>query len=163
MPAVERGVGYCLESDCTDRGKGVFLYKNLESFFCSLCRRPGSIVRERASYTSSYTQFKQARVEYRYNPHTDKYTAVAIVRDESLLEGDSYTLYSPLIRTDKRALMVAELLLSNLSIREALDNNPWITNQNVKTISFDRDISQVRQELQALALRLENSNLAQRR
>jgi hypothetical protein len=89
------------------------------------------------------------------------YRDVAIVRDVSLWErSNTYTLRSPLVRTEKRALKVAEALLANLNrCSTALDRDE-IPNSGESVLSFDDDREQFAAKLARLAREWENSGLS---
>jgi hypothetical protein len=111
-------VGYCLDPECEDFAKGVFLLNHGATFYCARCRRIGKLVREEgSSLLPNESLFVEARVEFDYDPIHEKYNQIAIVRDESMPSTlNIYTLKSPLIRTETRALKVAEAMLSNLAL-----------------------------------------------
>jgi hypothetical protein len=116
MARMRRGVGYCENSQCEDYVKGVFLLNHGDTFYCPRCRQLGKIENERGFYTGYSDIFKEVRVEYNFDPINNLYREIAIVRDESLWgRNNVYTLQSPLIKTEKRALKVAEAILANLN------------------------------------------------
>src|SRR5262245_14967770 len=116
MARPSRGVGFCQNARCEDYGKGVFLLNHGSTFSCPDCRHPGRVERERGQAQGDSKVFREVRVEYNYDPELDSYRDVAIVQDVSLWgETSSYTLRSPLVRTEKRALKVAEAILANLN------------------------------------------------
>ncbi len=113
---MKRGVGYCENTDCEDYAKGVFLLNHGDTFYCPRCRQLGKVEKERGFYTGNSDVFKEVRVEYNFDPINGVYREIAIVRDESLWgRNNVYTLQSPLIKTEKRALKVAEAILANLN------------------------------------------------
>ena len=113
---MKRGVGYCENTDCEDYAKGVFLLNHGDTFYCPRCRQLGKVEKERGFYTGNTDIFKEVRVEYNFDPINSVYREIAIVRDESLWgRNNVYTLQSPLIKTEKRALKVAEAILANLN------------------------------------------------
>jgi len=62
--------------------------------------------------------YKTVEVEFCYDSKNDHYGEKAIVRDESLYGSHStYRVSSPLIKTEERALKVAEAILANLTMR----------------------------------------------
>ena len=116
MASMKRGVGYCENTDCEDYAKGVFLLNHGDTFYCPRCRQLGKVEKERGFYTGNSDIFKEVRVEYNFDPINGVYREIAIVRDESLWgRNNVYTLQSPLIKTEKRALKVAEAILANLN------------------------------------------------
>ena len=120
---MKRGVGYCENTDCEDYAKGVFLLNHGDTFYCPRCRQLGKVEKERGFYTGNSDIFKEVRVEYNFDPINGVYREIAIVRDESLWgRNNVYTLQSPLIKTEKRALKVAEAILANLNRYRGLLN-----------------------------------------
>lgn len=116
MARPSRGVGYCQNPRCEDYGKGVFLLNHGAAFSCPDCRHPGRVERENGQAQGESRVFREVRVEYNYDPELDLYRDIAIVQDVSLWgPTSSYTLRSPLVRTEKRALKVAEAILANLN------------------------------------------------
>ena len=118
MPANEvhmmrRGVGYCMNTGsievegCEEYAKGVFLLNHGDNFYCPRCRHLGTVVKETgtAVYGGGNAPFKEVRCEFNYDPCTEKFREIAIDRDEAIWgTGSKYTLLSPLIKTEKRAL-----------------------------------------------------------
>ena len=87
-------------------------------------RQLGKVEKERGFYTGNADVFKEVRVEYNFDPINTVYREIAIVRDESLWgRNNVYTLQSPLIKTEKRALKVAEAILANLNRYRGLLNS----------------------------------------
>lgn len=161
MARPSRGVGYCRNTQCEDYGKGVFLLNHSGQFACPDCRQLGNVERESGSYEGDAGVFREVRVEYNYDPELGVYRDVAIVRDVSLWErSNTYTLRSPLVRTEKRALKVAEALLANLNrCSTALDRDE-IPNASESVLSFDDDREQFTAKLARLAREWENSGLS---
>ncbi len=82
--------------------------------------------------------FKEVRVEYNFDSTRGAYQETAIVRDESLWGSCSaYILQSPLIKTEKRALRVAEAILANLNRYQDLLDGNHIPRTTEVTLSFD--------------------------
>lgn len=114
-PKFRRAVGFCVYKDCSDLWKDHFLLNHGPKFYCPRCRVVGLIVPEKSWVTGKGEKFHEARVEFTYDPQQLRYRDVAIVKDEGLKgKGRVYHLQSPLVRTDKRALKVAECILANL-------------------------------------------------
>ncbi len=143
MASMKRGVGYCESASCEDYSKGVFLLNHDDTFYCPRCRHAGKVEQERGFYTGSANIFKEVRVEYNYDSIHNVYRETAIVRDESLLgRGNIYTLQSPLIKTEKRALKVAESILANLNRYRGITKGDEIPRTTEIVLSFDepRDV-----------------------
>jgi len=160
MARPSRGVGYCQNEGCEDHGKGVFLLNHTGMFVCPDCRQTGRVEREAGFSTGDSDVFREVRVEYNYDPEAGVYRDVAIVRDVSLWDrSNSYTLRSPLVRTEKRALKVAEALLANLN-RCANSLEPdEIPSSSETVLSFDDDFTEFAAKLQHLANEWEASGL----
>ena len=144
MASMKRGVGYCENTDCEDYAKGVFLLNHGDTFYCPRCRQLGKVEKERGFYTGNSDIFKEVRVEYNFDPINGVYREIAIVRDESLWgRNNVYTLQSPLIKTEKRALKVAEAILANLNRYRGLLNGDDIPRTTEIILSFDEPIRRV--------------------
>ena len=161
MTSFRRGVGYCQNADCPDHLKGVFLINHGDTFYCPTCRRYGMVVQEVGSAENQKEIFKEARIEYNYDPSRQVYQEIAIVRDNSILgPANIYVLRSPLIKTEKRALKVAEAILSNLQ-RFGLQNGAPRETETV--LSLDDSREDFKEKLRALQRDLENSHLSRNR
>lgn len=153
MASMKRGVGYCEFSACEDYAKGVFLLNHGDTFSCPRCRQIGKIKTEHGFYTSDSGIFKEVRVEYGYDSVRDAYRETAIVRDESLpAHNNVYTLQSPLIKTEKRALKVAEAILANLNRYHGLAKNDEIPRTTEFVLSFDEPLDVLKAKLHELSL-----------
>ncbi len=158
---IKRAVGYCEEVDCEDYAKGVFLLNHGDIFYCPRCREIGAVVAERGSHSAKDgVSFKEVRVEFNYDPINKRFKEIGIVRDESIWgSGGTYTLLSPLIKTEKRALKVAEAILANLQrYADILGDDIPRTSETI--VSFDDDIDIFTDKLKLLGAEWENSNLA---
>jgi hypothetical protein len=174
MPANEvwmmkRGVGYCMNTGslenegCEDYAKGVFLLNHGNTFYCPRCRQIGLMVKETGSaeFGANSAPFKEVRCEFNYDPCTAKFREIAIVRDEAIWgTGSKYTLLSPLIKTEKRALKVAEAILANLQRYSDLVNGDEIPRSTEVLVSLDEDLEVVTKKLNALGKLWEDSTLA---
>jgi ribosomal protein S27AE len=137
MASMKRGVGYCENTDCEDYAKGVFLLNHGDTFYCPRCRQLGKVEKERGFYTGNTDIFKEVRVEYNFDPINTVYREIAIVRDESLWgRNNVYTLQSPLIKTEKRALKVAEAILATISRARPRSSSPSTTGSKSSPASF---------------------------
>ncbi len=160
MPRPSRGVGYCQNHGCEDYGKGVFLLNHTGVFVCPDCREPGRVEREAGFSQGDTDVFREVRVEYNYDPESGVYRDVAIVRDVSLWDSsNTYTLRSPLVRTEKRALKVAEALLANLNRCASSLEPDEIPSSSETVLSFDDSLSEFTSKLQNLAHEWEASGL----
>ncbi len=166
---MKRAVGYCTTvgggsqgEGCEDYAKGVFLLNHGNAFYCPRCREAGLVVAERGiSDHRDGSTFKEVRVEFNYCPMNNKFKEIAVVRDESIWgSGSKYTLFSPLIKTEKRALKVAEAILSNLQRYSELSQGDEIPRTTEIIISFDEDIKSFSKQMDKLGQEWENSSLA---
>ncbi len=149
---MKRGVGYCENTDCEDYAKGVFLLNHGDTFYCPRCRQLGKVEKERGFYTGNSDIFKEVRVEYNFDPINGIYREIAIVRDESLWgRNNVYTLQSPLIKTEKRALKVAEAILANLNRYRGLLNGDDIPRTTEIILSFDESFEEFQKKLHQLS------------
>jgi len=161
MSRPSRGVGYCQNHACEDYGKGVFLLNHAGAFSCPDCREPGRVEREEGSYEGDATVFREVRVEYNYDPEQGVYRDVANVRDVSLWDASNvYTLRSPLVRTEKRALKVAEALLANLNRCATSLERGEIPSSSETVLSFDDDFASFAAKLRQLATEWGRSGLS---
>jgi hypothetical protein len=132
--------------------KGVFLLNHGDTFYCPRCRQLGKIENERGFYSGYSDIFKEVRVEYNFDPVNNVYREIAIVRDESLWgRNNVYTLQSPLIKTEKRALKVAEAILANLNRYRGLMDGDDIPRTTEIILSFDDEFAEFERKLKKLA------------
>lgn len=159
VAVLRRAVGYCKNAECEDLNKGVFLMNHSETFHCPRCRKVGSVEPEEGSYTGTSDVFKEVRVEYNFDPVENKYRETAIVRDESLWGANNvYTLRSPLIKTENRALKVAEAILANLNRYGLTDGGIPRTSETVLDFGVSRETFAA--QCERLRKELEQSSLA---
>ena len=105
--------------------------------------------------------FKEVRCEFNYDPTTKSFREIAVVRDEAIWgTGSKYTLCSPLIKTEKRALKVAEAILANLQRYADLSNGDDIPKSTEVVLSLDDDIEDFSRKMKMLGEEWENSSLA---
>ena len=169
--SMKRGVGYCMhvgsreDETCDDYAKGVFLLNHGDTFFCPRCRKRGMIVKEHGFQEAGHgdAPFKEVRVEFNYDAVGKRFREIAIVRDESIWgTGNKYILMSPLIKTEKRALKVAESLLANLQrYSNLLSEDGDIPTTTEFLITFDDELSEFSRKLKVLGKEWENSTLVQ--
>jgi len=167
---MKRGVGYCSkvgsceDESCDDYAKGVFLLNHGNTFFCPRCREKGTIVKEHGfpEIAEGNPPFKEVRVEFNYDAVEGRFREIAIVRDEAVWgTGSKYVLLSPLIKTEKRALKVAESILANLQRYSYLSENDDIPQTTEFLITFDDELPEFSRKLKALGKEWENSTLVQ--
>jgi hypothetical protein len=164
---MKRAVGYCSNvgnltlPGCEDYSKGVFLLNHGKTFYCPRCRHLGKVVKEAGFADHVEDQpFKEVRVEFNYDPVEDRFREIAIVRDEAIFgSGSKYTLMSPLIKTEKRALKVSEAILANLQrYSNILEDGIPKTTEII--ISFDEDVDVFSRKLKDLGEEWESSTLS---
>ncbi len=86
------------------------------------------------------------------------------MRDESLWgRNNVYTLQSPLIKTEKRALKVAEAILANLNRYRGLLNGDDIPRTTEIILSFDEPFEEFQKKLTQLSKEWEASGLRENR
>lgn len=160
---LRRAVGYCKNEECESFNKGSFLLSQPETFYCTRCRKAGLAEPEEGSYVGDSDTFKEVRVEYNFDPAANKYQGMAIVRDESLWgRNNVYTLKSPLIQTDSRALKVAEAILANLNLY-GLSGGGFPHGTREIILHLDNPREDFQAQCARLSQTLERSSLAQPR
>lgn len=157
---MKRAVGYCENTECESYSKGVFLLNHGDRFHCPQCRQGGFVEAERGFYTGNSDVFKEVRVEYNFDPLNHRYQEIGIVRDDSIWGAtNTYTLQSPLIKTDKRALKVAEGILANLNRYRGLLNGDEVPRSTEIILSFDDNRQLFSDKLARIAKEWEESGL----
>ena len=158
--ALKRSVGYCENTDCEDYAKGVFLLNHGDTFYCPRCRQLGKVEKERGFFNGVVDIFKEVRVEFDFHSITNTYRGIAVVRDESLWgRKNIYTLKSPLIKTPKRAIKVAEGILSNLTSYIGCIKPGDIPRTKEHVLSFDDSLDVFLHKLHMLSNKWESSHL----
>lgn len=168
---LKRGVGFCRTEGCKLFNSGRFLLGTEvpDTYHCTSCFADGMVVKEQVALKDPNNMlFRQVRVEYNYKPsleplvHEGKYTATAIVTDEAVdPDANVYTVYAPLICTEKAALKTAEGLLGCLmqNPQEVIEEG-WGSKPRELVIDFDRPLGNVKSQLFDLQNKLEGSKLA---
>ena len=132
---MRRAVGYCTNPVCDDTWKENFLLGHEESYQCVRCGLPGKIEREHGHVENSLRIFREVRFHYYYEPNIDKYMTIVAVSDDSLEEGNVYHMFSPFVKTEGRALKMAESVLANLNLGSAKEGALPSTTETV--LSWD--------------------------
>jgi hypothetical protein len=177
---MRRGVGYCTnlgsrdEQGCSDYAKGIFLVNHGKDFTCPVCNKSGTIVMEQGIPSKRLAEpYKEVRVEFNFDPVHMKFQGIAIVRDEAIpTQGSKYTLLSPLIKTENRALKVAEAILGNLQRDSGIgdsgigdsgigDSGIGIPGTGETIISLDDDSESFTQRMKTLGDEWQKSSLAE--
>ncbi len=137
MRKMNRAVGYCPSVDCEQYARNVFLL-NQTLFRCPKCHRTGKIVPETGRTGNSKPIFKEVRVEFDFDAHQDRFRSTAIVRDESLWGHHNVYHYStPLVKTEKRALIMAEQILATLNQTPELLEGEELPCYNERRLNWD--------------------------
>jgi hypothetical protein len=162
--AMRRGVGYCENADCEDFSKGVFLLNHGTAFYCPHCRQLGFVEPERGDTENEQQIFREVHVHYNYEPIEKKYREIGIVRDEGLPEDrtNSYHLFSPLIKTENRALKVAEAVLGNLNRYRGMLDGEGIPKTTEIVLSFDDELATFAKKLDELSKEWSASGVAEK-
>lgn len=156
---LKRAVGWCSSDLCDEYAKGIFLMNHGPVYNCARCKRRGKLVPEHSKVKGEGKIFKEVRVHYDYDYITERYKALCIIKDEAIWEkGKTYHLYSPLIKTEKRGLKIAESLLGSLGdLGEVKDGDLILHKEDV--LHWDHSLERYKQGLQ----RLEDKWAASRR
>lgn len=123
------------------------------------CGQKRELLLENEFYTLGTKLFRQVRVDWEYDVIERRYRNVAIVTDESLPQNAGiYTLQTPLVKTEKRALIVAENILSNLQRQHAAIESARVSAETV--LRFDNSKEVFEEQLNRLSSILTESTLA---
>lgn len=151
-----------MNPECTEFQKDVFLMAHNGSFKCGRCHRIGRKVMEYGETDNDFSlDFWQVRLEFCYDVTFDTYRSVAVVTDEDMSkEGNIYTLYTPLVKTEKRALLMAEAMLGTLmKADDSLFAKGYIPKDQVYNIDFDKPLAEIQGRLKEIGAMLLNSRL----
>jgi hypothetical protein len=160
---VRHGIGYCENADCEGSDK-VILPNEAEVFLCESCGQSGKVEMERGFLTGETGIIGEVRVEYDFDPRKGRYRATAIVRDESLPSGlDVYTRLSPLTRSEKLALGLAQALLLQLNRCRSPSSEAETVRAASFVLSFDDDIKLFRERLRHFRVQWEATAVLERR
>ncbi len=116
-----RAAGFCENPECGDFHKGVFLLNQTDTFCCPGCRQMGFIEAEKKTYRDlngvdkQQAVYREARVKYDYKPNERKYGFTAVVSIPGMQRGAVFEIASPLFRTERRALKLAEYALCTVN------------------------------------------------
>jgi hypothetical protein len=171
--AMVRAIGFCKTEGCDKFNDGVFLFSMHEDpiFVCSKCNKRGMVVKEEYSVKNPEDlTFRQVRVEFDFRPSLvaevgagGTWHGIAIVTDDSMNpEYNVYTMKSPLIKTEKRALAVAVSMLGGLlqNPERMLELNPGSRAQE-SIINFDEPLGAVKAQLFELEDKIRGSRLTE--
>ncbi len=112
----QRAVGFCDNSACKSVHKGVFLMDYGNTFLCPVCTQEGWIEMEKRLFhgltgPKEDALYREVRLHFDFQPLARRYNSTAIVSISGLEKGAVHEIFSPLIMTERRALMVAEFSL----------------------------------------------------
>ena len=147
MSFTNRAVGYCYAKECDDYLKGVFLLNYGTTFYCPRCRHLGEVLpEERVDNPSDNGLYTAVEMYFNYQPAERVYKARAIVKIEGVpQQHGTYVMRSPIVKTERRALKIAEQLLCALNAGLPKDNL-----MSEKTLTFDCSINQFRAQMEDL-------------
>ena len=111
-----RAVGYCDNGECKSVHKGVFLLDYGSTFFCPQCEQEGWIEEEKKIFhgligPKEDALYREVIFHFDFAPVFRGYNARAVVSIPDLREGVVLEVASPLVRTERRALKIAEYTL----------------------------------------------------
>ncbi len=116
MAKLARAVMLCTTPECREWKQGRFMLASqfLEvERYCACCGGPVDFVPDTFDYTGGQP-YRQVRVEYDYDCIEHRYRAIAIVTNEDSEGIGVHTYRTAVVKTEKRALQIAESRLSNL-------------------------------------------------
>lgn len=149
---MRRAVGYCNNLECEDFLKGCFLLNHGEVYNCIRCRQLGWIEGETVIDENIYNGvYKSVRIEFDYRPLEKKYHQTAIVGIPFLSAGGCYTLRTPLVKTETRALKIAENIIIHLN--SGIKDREQMTQPTL--INMDLPWPQYQKALEAMAKALD--------
>lgn len=115
---MKRAVGYCENHKCQEFAKGVFLLNHNVRFDCTRCGEWGLIEEERYRDDAADDDdavYKSVRVHFNFRPLDGQYSQIAIVDVNELRYGATYEIFSPMVKTEQRALKIAETVLCQIN------------------------------------------------
>lgn len=157
---IEKGIGYCNNSECQDYYQGIFLMLHTGPYTCRRCAQVGFAIAESGKAEVAPGKFfKEVRVRFNYSPARRDYLQTAIVRDDALGSGcGTYYLDSPMCKTEKRAFSTGERLLSVLNERryDSIELTiPPLTRENI--LNLDRPVEEIRRWLEEFEVRIKGN------
>lgn len=116
MAGMIRGAGYCTNRGCADYSIRIFLPGPGEKFNCSTCGQEGRVERERGTSAGNSDIYNEVRVDWSFDSEHGCYRSITRIKDDSIRGRHGvYTLQSPLIDSEEKALKVAQAILKNLN------------------------------------------------
>jgi hypothetical protein len=151
----KRGCGYCRDTECEDYAKGVFVLGDYDQkpFYCPRCRKTAHFELERTEYMNQEEVFKEVQVHYNFDSVCGCYREIAIVRDNAVVRPHNHLkFFSPLIKTEPRALKVAEAILASVQCQGVVSDDALRRSEDV--LSFDDPLDKFLSDLKVLGERL---------
>lgn len=151
-----------MNPECTDFHNGVFLMAHSGEFKCPRCHKIGRKVMEYGETDTLALDFWQVRVDFNYDVVSNDFRAVAIVSDESLSKsGNIYRLYTPILKTEKRALQTAEQILGALMRADnSIFAKGYVPKDQVYNLDFDLPLAEVKSKLSEIQDVVQRSRLS---
>lgn len=157
-----RAILICGNSNCPCWGRQAFLLGYQENALCSGCHQPAYVEPETKEVLGSSPIFREVRVRFDFDSHSHTYRQTALVKDHSIPEGEGsvFILSSPLIKTERRALTVAEVFLGSLHRR----SDPYFVDVPLTEtiLSFDVPREKFAEDCETLRKSLSNSHLVKK-
>jgi hypothetical protein len=154
--------GYCLNEECAEFCKGVFLQGTAGVYHCFRCRTDG-IAETEKHWPSRYDslEFNQVRLEYNFWAPENRYRDICIITDESRDKpANAWNMMSPNVKTEKHAKKVATDVLAYLQRADSTIFEPNIIIRNTEImLSFDVPMAQFKVELSNFETLLGRSRL----
>ena len=125
MSAKNRGIGYCTHVGCPAHFRAFVIQQVGGAFECPVCVREGRVERERAVRRNRDRFYSEVRIEYDFDPLEARYRRCVVVTDGRLLgQQNVYTMWSPLIESERCAREAARVILQKLNreLRAGLEN-----------------------------------------
>jgi len=139
-------VGYCYTETCGEFLKGVFLLNYGTTFYCPQCRCLGEVSpEERVDSPTDNGLYSTVEVQFDFNPMERAYKHRAIVKMEGTPQHGTYMMRSPLVKTERRALKIAEQLLCALNA-----GLPKDCLMQEKSLTFDCSLNDFKSQMKAL-------------
>ena len=154
--------GYCLNPDCSDYAKSVFLSVLTTKHVCYRCQEVGHAETEKhwpLRYDS--LEFNQVRLEFRFDCIENRYRGLVVITDESKDKASNvWYIQNPNIIGEKQGKKVATDVLGFLQRADKKIFEPDIVLRNTEIIlDFDRPMPDFKAELARLETLLGGSRL----
>jgi hypothetical protein len=152
-----RAVGYCENVHCKEYLKGIFLLNHGNDYNCHFCMESGFIEREEVTQEGDFKLFRTVKLNFDYDASSKRYRQLALVTDECTpCHYSTLVIKSPLVKTERRALKLAEMYLGRLAITEETIDNLHQVYETQFDLSWNRE--KFSYELNKWEKELTNSN-----